>query len=321
PATLPPQMRHLILAVYILLFTGGAAGLAALLFLSYRLRSRLVRYFILLQLLFIAGLLVVMVYYYLGSILVVGGHGSAVPLKMLALISTAVQAALYFTAFQLVRNIRAGGRFRRPLRRLTEIFCAAAALAAVAAGVNGALELIGAGRLYGQSALLSGIEYLLVSAAMALLGLSLLLAPVPGEHTAVRLLVRGWAVALLAFVPLSAVEWGIETYGLLSYGPLSLDFIFYFACSVFSVLAFLRSLRVDRGEPSARVEVGDDLAARFGLTFRERDIVPLIARGLANKEIAAELGISEATVRTHIYNLFQKVDARSRIELLNKLSD
>jgi DNA-binding NarL/FixJ family response regulator len=45
----------------------------------------------------------------------------------------------------------------------------------------------------------------------------------------------------------------------------------------------------------------------------------MIARGLANKEIAAELNISPATVRTHIYNLYQKVGARSRVELLNKL--
>ena len=47
----------------------------------------------------------------------------------------------------------------------------------------------------------------------------------------------------------------------------------------------------------------------------------LIAQGLTNKEIAFKLGISEATVRTHIYNLFQKVGAQSRIELLNLLHD
>jgi DNA-binding NarL/FixJ family response regulator len=46
----------------------------------------------------------------------------------------------------------------------------------------------------------------------------------------------------------------------------------------------------------------------------------MIARGLANKEIAAELNISPATVRTHIYNLYRKAEARSRVELINKLS-
>jgi DNA-binding CsgD family transcriptional regulator len=46
----------------------------------------------------------------------------------------------------------------------------------------------------------------------------------------------------------------------------------------------------------------------------------LIGRGLSNKEIASELGISPATVRTHIYNLYRKVGAGSRVELLNRLA-
>jgi DNA-binding CsgD family transcriptional regulator len=45
----------------------------------------------------------------------------------------------------------------------------------------------------------------------------------------------------------------------------------------------------------------------------------MIGRGLTNKEIAAELFISPATVRTHIYNLYQKVGAGSRVELINML--
>jgi DNA-binding NarL/FixJ family response regulator len=48
-------------------------------------------------------------------------------------------------------------------------------------------------------------------------------------------------------------------------------------------------------------------------------LVPMIARGMVNKQIASELGISPATVRTHIYNLFQKAGATSRIGLLNAL--
>ncbi|MFO8064944.1 MAG: helix-turn-helix transcriptional regulator, partial [Spirochaetia bacterium] len=55
----------------------------------------------------------------------------------------------------------------------------------------------------------------------------------------------------------------------------------------------------------------------LGLSPREAEMAVMIARGLANKEIADELHISPATVRTHIYNLYQKAGARSRIELLN----
>jgi DNA-binding CsgD family transcriptional regulator len=42
---------------------------------------------------------------------------------------------------------------------------------------------------------------------------------------------------------------------------------------------------------------------------------------MTNKEIAQKLCISPATVRTHLYNLFQKIDVTNRIELLNSLYD
>ena len=65
--------------------------------------------------------------------------------------------------------------------------------------------------------------------------------------------------------------------------------------------------------------VPEERIRALGLSTREVEMSIMIARGLANKEIAGELGISPATVRTHIYNLYQKVGARSRVELLNKL--
>ena len=54
------------------------------------------------------------------------------------------------------------------------------------------------------------------------------------------------------------------------------------------------------------------------LTDRETEILRLIASGAANKEIAAALGISENTVKTHISNLFQKLGARDRTEAVTK---
>ncbi|HKK49497.1 MAG TPA: LuxR C-terminal-related transcriptional regulator, partial [Alkalispirochaeta sp.] len=54
---------------------------------------------------------------------------------------------------------------------------------------------------------------------------------------------------------------------------------------------------------------------RFGLTAREAEIAALAAEGLSNKEIAAVLTISEATVRTHIYRIFKKTQSQNRTEL------
>lgn len=54
------------------------------------------------------------------------------------------------------------------------------------------------------------------------------------------------------------------------------------------------------------------------LTDREREILQLMARGAANKEIAAQLFISENTVKTHVSNLFQKLGARDRTEAVTR---
>ncbi|WP_242886885.1 response regulator [Actinomadura litoris] len=51
-----------------------------------------------------------------------------------------------------------------------------------------------------------------------------------------------------------------------------------------------------------------------GLTRREAEVLALIARGRSNAEIAGDLFISEATVKTHINNLFAKASLRDRAQ-------
>lgn len=55
-----------------------------------------------------------------------------------------------------------------------------------------------------------------------------------------------------------------------------------------------------------------------GLTQRETTILSQLARGHANKEIAANLAIAVPTVRTHLRNIYEKLQARSRTEAIVK---
>ncbi|HEX3929330.1 MAG TPA: response regulator transcription factor [Nocardioides sp.] len=50
------------------------------------------------------------------------------------------------------------------------------------------------------------------------------------------------------------------------------------------------------------------------LTEREHEVLTLIARGLCNREIAGELYLSQATVKTHVARVLRKMELRDRTQ-------
>ena len=63
---------------------------------------------------------------------------------------------------------------------------------------------------------------------------------------------------------------------------------------------------------------GGGTGGHQGLSERELGVLRLMAAGSANKQIASELSISESTVKTHVTNIFQKLDVSHRTEAVTQ---
>ena len=65
---------------------------------------------------------------------------------------------------------------------------------------------------------------------------------------------------------------------------------------------------------ASRLPVREPMTSTQPLTPREIEVLGMLAEGLANKNVAARLGISEHTVKTHVASILTKLDAFSRAE-------
>jgi FixJ family two-component response regulator len=64
-----------------------------------------------------------------------------------------------------------------------------------------------------------------------------------------------------------------------------------------------------------------DIQERYGaLSMREKEVMRLVCAGLMNKQVAAQIGISEITVKVHRHNVMKKLDAKSLPDLV-RMSD
>jgi DNA-binding CsgD family transcriptional regulator len=309
-------MAHVVLAAYVLMAATGFAGLASLAFLRIRTRRPIVGRILALEAALLAALAVMIVAFYADNAGPARGAGGGGAIRPLALASIVLQGIIYAMAFLVL------GRLRLTTRLARGTGIAARVLAAANVLIPAFYLYLWADALFREAPIaprfLGGLGYVVTAGAVAAFGAALLLSDSGGEPPSLVLLARGIGICCLAYIPLTVAEAALDSSRSLGINPLSLDFLFYFALNIVSCMAFTKSLSTEAGR--AYGELSGAAADSLGLTERERAMAEMIARGLANKEIAAELGISPATVRTHIYNLYRKVGARSRVEMLNRVA-
>ena len=90
-------------------------------------------------------------------------------------------------------------------------------------------------------------------------------------------------------------------------------FIFFFVGLYFNNQAEKKTIPATT-EPPGSSQIDYDQIKKVGLTQREHDVLVKMADGLSNQEIAAQLFLSESTVKTHVSNILFKLDAKRRTQ-------
>lgn len=311
-------MDQFLLFFYVLFFATGFMGGAALFLLDMRVRSALLKPLLLFQGLFLLGMGIIVGYYYGESL--PGGLDPQLATAILLMLQ-AINGLVYGIVFFLVRRMTPPTSLRSWLPVLAQIL---PLLVVVKSGANIAVFAAAAGGVPGMETLAGASHWLLgghIVSALAMISFGLVARRrlSPKEPPALQRLMRAYGLCAIVFAPIGLIEYAVSVAGLPWLTSISLDHFFYLAWNVVSMSAAVRLFKPVEGGTPMLDSVPEERVKALGLSGREAEMAVMIARGLANKEIAAELNISPATVRTHIYNLYQKAEARSRVELLNKL--
>lgn len=305
-------MKQFLMVFYVVFFSTGFMGGAALVLLQLRVRSRMLRPLLVFQVLFLIGTGLILLYFTAAAD---GLENRWVQIALPAVIM-AINTAVWITVIVMVRRITPDLSRRH---RLAWIAQGAAVAVLVKSAINVVvLSTVSPNMVPGLWHLSS---HILTAIAMATFGLILRGPVTPKEPPALHSLFKAYGTLSIVFAPAGILEFAAQSLDIPTLQYLSFDHFLYLAWNIVSMTATIQLFKPVHDRSTILESVPEERIRALGLSAREVEMAILIAKGLTNKEIASQLYISPATVRTHIYNLYQKVGAGSRVELLNMLRD
>ncbi|MEM7186513.1 MAG: LuxR C-terminal-related transcriptional regulator [Bacteroidota bacterium] len=94
-----------------------------------------------------------------------------------------------------------------------------------------------------------------------------------------------------------------------------------FAILFFVIGIFLNKRSLQKKQLATPTEIDRKMIETLGISKREYEILVKISEGCSNKEIGEALFVSESTVKSHISNLFSKLDVKRRTQALQRAKE
>lgn len=101
----------------------------------------------------------------------------------------------------------------------------------------------------------------------------------------------------------------------------NLELIIFIIASVFFVLGLIFRKRLMSNSVNEETSslTAYDFKKKYDLSNREFEVVEQLTKGLSNKKIATQLFVSESTIKTHLSNIYTKLEVSNRVQAINKL--
>lgn len=107
----------------------------------------------------------------------------------------------------------------------------------------------------------------------------------------------------------------------LSVGNSSSEWVIAIIAIVFFIIGVYLNKKSLHKSASSEIQVDQKKIDALGLSKREYEVLNGIVSGLSNKEIGEKLFLSESTIKTHVSNLFVKLNVKRRTQVIRKAKE